>query len=52
MSVRLQELLHKYEVGAGAAMVRFAFVILAVIVFRDAVVGSFNSASSCLQGSC
>jgi len=31
MSVRLQELLHKYEVGAGAYIVRFALVVAAVV---------------------
>jgi hypothetical protein len=31
MSVRLQELLHKYEVGAGAYIVRFAVVVAAVV---------------------
>src|SRR5438477_1903845 len=31
MSFRVQEFLHKYELGAGAAIIRFALVILAVI---------------------
>jgi len=31
MSFRIQEFLHKYELGAGAAIIRFALVIMAVI---------------------
>src|SRR5437763_14925972 len=48
MSFRVQELLHKYEVGAGAAVVRFALVILAVIalgVIYD--LSAFHNLSTC-----
>ena len=40
------------EYGLIVTTIAVAVVILAVIVFRDAVVGSFNSASACLNGSC
>ena len=40
------------EYGLIVTTIAVAVVILAVIVFRNAVVGSFNSASSCLNGSC
>ena len=48
MSFRVQEFLHKYEVGAGAAMVRFALIIMAVIALGMTYdLTAFHNLSTC-----
>ncbi len=40
------------EYGLIMAVIAVAVVVLAVTVFRNAIVGAFNSATQCLSGSC
>jgi Flp pilus assembly pilin Flp len=40
------------EYGLIMAVIAVATVVTAVVVFRDAIVGAFNSATDCLDGSC
>jgi len=40
------------EYGLIVTTIAVGVVILAGILFRGALIGSFNSASSCLNGSC
>jgi len=40
------------EYGLIMAVIAVATVILAVTVFRNAIVGAFESATNCLDGTC
>ena len=40
------------EYGLIVTLIAVAVVILAVIVFRGALINSFTAATSCLNGSC
>lgn len=40
------------EYGLIMAVISVAVIALAAIVFRNAIVGAFNSATDCLDGSC
>ncbi len=40
------------EYGLIMAVIAVAVVVLAVTVFRNAIVDAFNSATKCLSGSC
>ncbi len=40
------------EYGLIMAVIAVAVVITAVTLFRGAIIGAFNSATSCLSGSC
>jgi Flp pilus assembly pilin Flp len=40
------------EYGLIMAVIAVATVIAAVVLFRDAIVSAFNSATNCLDGSC
>ena len=40
------------EYGLLIAVVAVAVVILAIFVFRNAIVGSFTDAAACLDGEC
>ncbi len=40
------------EYGLIMAVIAVAVVVLAVTVFRNAIVSAFNSATTCLSGSC
>jgi len=40
------------EYGLIMAVIAVATVVVAVVVFRDAIVGAFNAATNCLDGSC
>ncbi len=40
------------EYGLIMAVIAVAVVVLAVTVFRNAIVRSFNRATTCLSGSC
>jgi len=40
------------EYGLIMAVIAIAVVVAAVVAFRGAIVGAFNSATGCLSGSC
>ena len=40
------------EYGLIMAVIAVAVVITAVTLFRGAIIGAFNSATTCLSGSC
>jgi Flp pilus assembly pilin Flp len=40
------------EYGLIMAVIAVATVVVAVVVFRDAIVSAFNAATNCLDGSC
>jgi Flp pilus assembly pilin Flp len=40
------------EYGIILAVVAVAVVVLAVVAFREAIIGAFNAATDCLDGSC
>ena len=40
------------EYGLIMAVIAVAVVITAVTLFRTAIIGSFNAATTCLSGSC
>ena len=40
------------EYGLIMAVIAVAVVITAVTLFRTAIIGAFNSATTCLSGSC
>lgn len=40
------------EYGLIMAVIAVVVVTTAVVFFRDAIVGAFNSATDCLDGSC
>jgi len=40
------------EYGLITSVVVISTILLAVIVFKDAIIGAFNRASTCLGGSC
>jgi Flp pilus assembly pilin Flp len=40
------------EYGLIMAVIAVATVVVAVVVFRNAIVSAFNAATNCLDGSC
>lgn len=40
------------EYGLIMAVIAVAVVITAIVLFRDAIISAFNSATNCLDGSC
>jgi len=40
------------EYGLIMAVIAVAVVVTAVVLFRTAIIGAFNSATACLDGSC
>ncbi len=40
------------EYGLIMAVIAVAVIVAAGVLFKDAIVGSFNSATNCLDGTC